>query len=407
MKFQITFLSLTIATTLSSAPAITAPISIEYNPSESRQALVSNSWLEVNLSQFRANIEQFETHLAKGTRVCAVMKADAYGNGIYGLMPIIIEKKIPCVAIASNGEAKAVRKAGFKGELVRVRSASLKEIKEGLSLDIEELVGTVEQIKELEKLSKEQATPIKVHLALNDGGMGRNGLDMTTDEGQTHAVRIIESPNIEIVGIMTHFPNYDADEVKQKLASFKTNTQWIFDNTTLKRKNVILHVANSYASVNVPESQLDMVRPGGVLYGDLPTNPEYPSIVSFKTRIASLHDLPANSTVGYDSTYTTEKDSVLANLPVGYSDGYPRKMGNKAQVLINGQRAKVVGVTSMNTTMVDVSDIKGVLPGQEVTLFGPQKDEMISISEMEEHADVIFPELYTVWGNANPRYYVE
>ena len=93
MKFQITFLSLTIATTLSSTPAITAPISIEYNPSESRQALVSNSWLEVNLSQFRANIEQFETHLAKGTRVCAVMKADAYGNGIYGLMPIIIEKK--------------------------------------------------------------------------------------------------------------------------------------------------------------------------------------------------------------------------------------------------------------------------------------------------------------------------
>ena len=407
MKFQITFLSLTIATVLSNAPAISAPVSIEYNPSESRQALISNSWLEVNLSQFRANIEQFETHLAKGTRICAVMKADAYGNGIYGLMPVIIEKKIPCIAIASNGEAKAVREAGFKGELVRVRSANLKEVKEGLGLDIEELVGSVDQIKEFEELSREQATPIKIHLALNDGGMGRNGLDMTTDEGQAHAIRIIESSNTEIVGIMTHFPNYDAGEVKQKLASFKTNTQWIFDNTTLERKDVILHVANSYAAVNVPESQLDMVRPGGVLYGDLPTNPEYPSIVSFKTRIASLHNLPAKSTVGYDSTYTTDKDSVLANLPVGYSDGYPRKMGNRAQVLVNGQRAKVVGVTSMNTTMVDVSNIKGVLPGQEVTLFGPQKEEAISISEMEEHADVIFPELYTVWGNANPRYYVE
>ena len=168
---------------------------------------------------------------------------------------------------------------------------------------------------------------------------------------------------------MTHLPNYDADEVKQKLASFKTNTQWIFDNTTLDRKDVILHVANSYASVNVPESQLDMVRPGGVLYGDLPTNPEYPSIVSFKTRIASLHNLPANSTVGYDSTYTTEKNSVLANLPVGYSDGYPRKMGNRAQVLVNGQRAKVVGVTSMNTTMVDVN-IKGVLPAKKSPYLG-------------------------------------
>jgi alanine racemase len=407
MKFQITLLSLTIASALSSAPVASAPVSIDYSPSESRQALISNSWLEVNLSQFRANIEQFEAHLTKGTRVCAVMKADAYGNGIYGLMPIIIEKKIPCIAIASNGEAKAVRDAGFKGELVRVRSASLYEIKEGLGYDIEELVGTVEQIKEIDKLSTEQTHPIKVHLALNDGGMGRNGLDMTTDDGQAHAVKIVESPNIEIVGIMTHFPNYDADEVKKKLASFKTNTQWIFDNTSLERQDVLLHVANSYASVNVPESQLDMVRPGGVLYGDLPTNPEYPSIVSFKTRIASLHSLPAASTVGYDSTYTTKKDSVLANLPVGYSDGYPRKMGNKAHVLVNGQRAKVVGVTSMNTTMIDVSNIKGVLPGQEVILFGPQKDEAISIGEVEENADVIFPELYTIWGNANPRYYVE
>ncbi|MDW1813054.1 alanine racemase C-terminal domain-containing protein, partial [Vibrio sp. Vb2362] len=164
---------------------------------------------------------------------------------------------------------------------------------------------------------------------------------------------------------------------------------------------------NSYTALNVPEAQLDMVRPGGVLYGDLPTNPEYPSIVSFKTRVASVHHLPKNSTVGYDSSYTTSKESLMANIPVGYSDGYPRKMGNTAEVLINGQRAKVAGVASMNTTMVDVTGIKDVEPGSEVVLFGSQQGKTISATEMEKHAEVIFPELYTVWGSANPRVYVK
>lgn len=180
----------------------------------------------------------------------------------------------------------------------------------------------------------------------------------------------------------------------------------LIENANLKRDDVLLHVSNSYTALNVPEAQLDMVRPGGVLYGDLPTNPEYPSIVSFKTRVASLHNVPANSTVGYDSSYVTKRDSVLANLPVGYSDGYPRKMGNRAHVIVNGQRAPVVGKTSMNTTMVDVTDVKGVITGQEVTLFGQQANAQISVGEMEEHAELIFPELYTVWGAANPRLYI-
>ena len=96
---------------------------------------------------------------------------------------------------------------------------------------------------------------------------------------------------------MTHFPNYDAEEVRNKLAEFNQSSSWLIENSALNRDDILLHVSNSYTALNVPEAQLDMVRPGGVLYGDLPTNPEYPSIVSFKTRVASLHNVPANSTV--------------------------------------------------------------------------------------------------------------
>lgn len=407
MNLKASFLTLSVAMALPSFTASSAPLSLSSQQPSVQDIQQSNSWLEIDLSQFRQNIEQFKSHINTGTKICAVMKTDAYGNGIRGLMPTILAQEIPCIAITSNGEARAVRESGFKGQLLRVRSASLDEIAQSIELDIEELIGSQVQAAQLAQLSQQKGKILKVHLALNDGGMGRNGIDMSTEAGKQEAVEIATQDGIKIVGIMTHFPNYNADEIRSKLASFNTHSAWLIEQAKLKRSELILHVANSYTALNVPEAQLDMVRPGGVFYGDLPTNPEYPSIVSFKTRIASLHHLPQGSTVGYDSTYRVTRDSVLANLPVGYSDGYPRKMGNRSDVLVNGQRAPVIGVTSMNTTLVDVTNIKGILPNQDVTLFGKQKQERITVAEMEENAELIFPELYTIWGTANPRFYVK
>ncbi|ARC92196.1 alanine racemase [Vibrio coralliilyticus] len=404
MVFRATLVSLAVASALFPMGSMAAPIALPDTPPAMNQVQQSNAWLEISLGQFKQNMAQFRSHLSSQTKLCVVMKADAYGNGIRGLMPSILELNVPCIAIASNAEARTVRDSGFEGQLVRVRSADIQEIEQAMDLDIEELIGSLEQANQIKSLSTDKT--IKVHLALNDGGMSRNGIDMSTEKGKQEALDIAKHQGIDIVGIMTHFPNYDADEVRSKLADFNQSSAWLLENANLNRDDVLLHVSNSYTALNVPEAQLDMVRPGGVLYGDLPTNPEYPSIVSFKTRVASLHNVPANSTVGYDSSYVTKRDSVLANLPVGYSDGYPRKMGNRAHVIVNGQRAPVVGKTSMNTTMVDVTDVKGVITGQEVTLFGQQANAQISVGEMEEHAELIFPELYTVWGTANPRLYI-
>ena len=404
MVFRVTLVSLAVASVLFPLSGNAARVILPETPPSMTQVNQSNSWLEISLGQFRQNMAQFRSHLHSNTKLCVVMKADAYGNGIRGLLPTILELNVPCIAIASNAEARAVRDGGFRGQLVRVRSADIDEIKQVLDLDVEELVGSAHQASQIKALNLEK--PVKVHLALNDGGMSRNGIDMTTEAGKLEAVELANSESVEVVGIMTHFPNYDVEEVRSKLAEFKQSSSWLIENSKLDRDNILLHVSNSFTALNVPEAQLDMVRPGGVLYGDLPTNPEYPSIVSFKTRIASLHHIPVNSTVGYDSSFTTKRDSVLANLPVGYSDGYPRKMGNAAYVIVNGQRAPVVGKTSMNTSMVDVTDIKGVSTGQEVTLFGKQAKEQITIGELEENADLIFPELYTVWGATNPRVYI-
>ncbi|KLV06580.1 alanine racemase [Photobacterium aquae] len=375
-------------------------------PDAETRIAASNAWLEINTQAFNENIQTLQDRLSGDSKICAIMKADAYGNGIAGLMPTVLANNIPCIGITSNEEARLVRAGGFKGQLMRVRSASRNEIENGIQYQIEELIGTQGQAKQIIAIAEANDAKIPVHLALNTSGMGRNGLDLTTEDGKKEGLAIVQSPALTITGMMTHFPNENIDEIKTKIAQFKKDTQWLIDNSPLEREDITLHAANSFTTLNVPEAHLDMVRPGGLLYGDMPAPSDFKRIVEFKTRIASLHHFPAGSTVGYGSTAKLERDSVLANLPIGYSDGFARSLGNKGEVLINGQRAKVVGAASMNTVMVDVTDIKNAKENDEVVLFGHQGKDQITSPETEANSGRILPEIYTLWGATNPRIYL-
>lgn len=385
--------------------AVSAPLLSLDTLTNQEKIQQTNAWLEIDTKAFQHNIDTLKQTLSEGTKVCAIMKADAYGNGIEGLMSSVIDRNIDCIGITSNEEARIVRAKGFEGEIMRVRAATPNEIESGLTYQIEELIGSSEQANTIAKLAKKNNTIIPVHLAINAGGMGRNGLDLSQTQGKKEALNIAFNGYINIVGIMTHFPNESVEEIKIKLDLFKKESQWLIDEAQLKRESITLHVANSYTTINLPEAHLDMVRPGGLLYGDMPSNPEFKRIVRFKTSVASLNYLPKGSTIGYSSTYVLGRDSILANLPLGYSDGYVRSIGNNGYVLINGQKANVVGVTSMNTTMVDVTDITDVQPGDEVVLFGSQNEEMIETKEMEAFSSRSMPELYVIWGATNPKVY--
>lgn len=385
--------------------AISAPLLSLDTLTNQEKIQQTNAWLEIDTKAFQHNIDTLKQTLSENTKVCAIMKADAYGNGIEGLMASVIDRNVECIGITSNEEARIVRAKGFEGEIIRVRAATPNEIQSGLDYQIEELIGSSEQANTIAKLAKKNNTIIPVHLAINAGGMGRNGLDLTQLEGKKEALNIAFNGHVNIVGIMTHFPNESVDEIRTKLNLFKQESQWLIDEAQLNRENITLHVANSYTTINLPEAHLDMVRPGGLLYGDMPSNPEYQRIVRFKTSVASLNYLPKGSTIGYSSTYVLGRDSILANLPLGYSDGYVRSIGNNGYVLINGQKANVVGVTSMNTTMVDVTDIADVQPGDEVVLFGSQNEETIETKEMEAFSSRSMPELYVIWGATNPKVY--
>lgn len=363
----------------------------------------ANAWLEIDVAAFEQNIATLQKLLDGKSQICAIMKADAYGNGIDLLMPSVIRAGIPCIGITSNDEAQLVRAHGFKGRLTRVRAASLDEMRDGLAYDMEELLGDREQAEAASKLAQEAGKTLRFHLALNSSGMNRNGLDMDED-GRKAALDIVRLPGLQITGIMTHFAVEDADDVRKGLKRFNEESAWIIENGKLDRKKLTLHAANSFTTLSVPEARLDMVRPGGLLYGDtIPSHTEYRKIMSFKTRVASVNDYPKGSTVGYDRTHTLKRDSLLANLPMGYSDGYRRVFTNKGHVLIRGHRVPVVGKVSMNTTMVDVTDFPDIRPGDEVVIFGSQEGAEITQAEIEEINDALLADLYTVWGNSNPR----
>ena len=362
-----------------------------------------NAWIEVDPAQVDGNIGRIRRMLAGETRLCAVMKADAYGCGITMVLPAIIAAGVSDIGIATNDEAREVRAAGFRGRLLRVRAATPDEVAGALPFGVEELVGDLDAAREVARIGGRRR-PLRVHLAINANGMSRNGLDMGREDGRRDAAALVAIPGLRVVGLMTHFPMEARPDCLAMLDAFRADCGWLFSNTALQRRDVVLHAANSWAVQHVPEAQLDMVRVGGALYGYGSTpKPPFTHAIAFKTQVASVNAYPAGQTVGYDRTFTLARDSVLANLPVGYADGYRRAFSNKGQVLVGGRRAPVVGRVSMNTTMVDVTDIPGVRVGDEVVLFGAQGADVITQKEVEDVTGVILADQYTVWGYANPK----
>lgn len=405
LKQKITLLALMVSVGITqvntsfAAPLLTTEISKQQPVTPQ-----ANAWVEINVQTFEHNIQTLQHQIHDKSQICAVMKADAYGHGIEILMPSIIKLNVPCVGITSNAEAAVVRKSGYQGRVLRLRAATDREIQNAISLNIEELFGNYEQTQRLSRWAKAQNLTIKYHLALNTGGMDRNGLEMNTAQGKQQALAMTKLPNLKLVGIMSHYAVEDEKYVREHLAAFNQQTAWLIKKAKLNRNELTLHTANSFATLAVPESHLDMVRVGGVLYGDsIPDRTEYKKLMTFKTQVATVNSYIKGTTVGYDQTYTLKRDSLLANLPVGYSDGYRRAFSNKAYVLIRGHKVPVVGRTSMNTTMVDVTDFPDIQANDEVIIFGHQGNQEVKQSDIEEYNGALFADVYTIWGNSNPK----
>jgi alanine racemase len=380
----------------------------------------SNAWFEIDAAAFEHNIAEVRTILGDGgAELCAIMKADAYGNGLDLLMPSVLKTKIAAIGFTSNDEARIARELGFKGRLIRVRTGTLDEIEDAFPLKAEELVGNpvaAQRIAQTWSLAH-VGRALCIHLCLNSDGMSRNGVELKTDYGKKDARAILGATPLRVVGAMTHYPTEDKDDILRQLARFNQDVDWLKANG-LPQGPLMRHTANTFATLHHPQTRLDMVRVGGALYGDTSADflARFRPTITLKSRVAAVNHFPADETVAYDRTYRLNGESWLANIPIGYSDGYRRSLShanqpafadegkNKTEILIGGRRYPVVGRVTMNTLMADVTgDQDRIKLDDEVVLFGRQGDAFISQKELEDNSASYGPDLLAVMGNSLPK----
>lgn len=363
------------------------------------------AWAEINLDAVAHNVQAAKANLKPTTKLCAVVKADAYGHGAVRVAQEAVRNGADFLAVALLQEAVKLRDAGIDTPIL-ILGAMLPEVAElVVRYDISQAVFDEERLYALNAAALKLHTKAKIHIKI-DTGMHRIGLHVK--EAGSFAKLAASLPGITIEGVFSHFATADADDKEYaayQFARFQEALQLI------EAEGVhipIRHIANSAALTELQEYQLDMVRQGITLYGLHPAHmidcyKDFEPVMTVKTKVAFVKELPVGETIGYGRTYTLTRKSVIATVPLGYADGISRRLSNKGYMLINGEKAPIIGRVCMDQTMLDVTDIPGVKLGDEVTVFGGRELPMELVAEW---ADTICYEIVCAVSPRVPREYV-
>lgn len=364
-----------------------------------------STWAEVDLSAIEYNYKQVRKLVGKGIHIMAVVKANAYGHGTVEVSNVLERSGVDYLGVATTDEAVRLRDHGIECPILVLGSVLPSEVgvavEKGITLTVcgEELLSAIRQ----ETL---RGGILKVHVKV-DTGMGRIGV---WHEDALGFVRKLSSEKgVTLEGIYTHFSSAGRDDffTAYQIEAFEKLLHELEKNWI---KIPLRHAANSIATVDFRKAHLNLVRPGLIIYGMYPKH-TFPRIVKLKpalelkTRVVFVKDTPPGRSISYGRTFITQRHTRIATLPIGYADGYGRKLSNKAEVLIRGHRARVVGKVTMDQTMIDVGDIKGVTVGDEVVLIGKQGKEEIRAENLARMAESIAYEVVCGISNRVPRVY--
>lgn len=361
-----------------------------------------NTYAEINLEAIKHNIAEIKKILSSTTRFMAVVKANAYGHGAVAVSRAAAEAGVNYLAVANLSEALELRSAGTQLPILILTESPTSVVDEIIHYG---LIQTVYSFSEAKALSDEACKRDKqafIHLKV-DTGMGRVGV--SPSEIFALYNKIVSLPNLTIEGIFTHFAKAEDNSDSYTKEQFEK-----FQNIISRLNNIkIKHAANSAGTLFHNETHLDMVRIGLMMYGLYPGGGIHRLInlkpaLSFKTRVVYVKRISSGLQLSYGGTHTTEKETTIVTLPVGYADGYSRRLSNKSKVLIRGKRFPIVGTVSMDMILVDVSDLK-VEVGEEVVLIGSQGFETITADELAQLDGTISYEVVCGIGKRVPRIY--
>lgn len=371
--------------------------------------------VEIDLAALRSNYLQIRSLLGAQVKVMAVVKSDAYGHGLTQSAKALAAAGALNFGVAEVEEGVMLRQSGITGEIVVLLGAPSRSFADVVRYGLSPVVFDRDNLKGLAAAAAKGNIQIGVHLKV-DVGMGRLGI--MPGEVLSFAGEVDRLAGVCLAGVLSHLPM--ADELK---SGSVTNEQLHHFGVILAklegshRSCMVRHVANSAGLLHFPASHLDMVRPGIALYGCRPGGDDEGSgaspldlipVMSFKTQVLQVKEVPANFGLSYGHTFVTKRPTRLAVLPVGYDDGYLRRLSNRAEVLIHGQRAPVRGRVCMNACVADITDIPAVVrPGDEVVLMGRQQGEEIGVDELAGWLETISYEVLCLFGGKNRRVYVD
>jgi len=369
-------------------------------------------WATVNLDAILENMDTMHKNLNANTMMLAVIKTDGYGHGA---LPIaeMFEKKgyVFGYAVATVEEALALRKKGIRKNILILGHVFESAYDSIISNEIRVTVFNYESAKLLSdyaiKLNKKAIIHIKV-----DTGMSRIGFSPNE-----YSIQIIDAisklPMIEIEGIFTHFAKADYANKETTRKQFRIFSEFVDKvEQSLQHRVPIHHCANSAALMELPETEMDMVRAGIAMYGLWPSEEmrrdamQLRPALSLKSHIIFIKEIEQGTSVSYGATYTADKKTRIATIPVGYGDGYPRMLSNRGHVIIRGKYAPIVGRICMDQFMVDVTDIPEAMELDEVILIGASETVSISAEEIGELSGRFNYELLCDINKRVPRIYM-
>ena len=358
------------------------------------------AWAQVDLKALRNNYQEIKKQLKPKVKLCAVVKADAYGHGAVTVARIAVSAGVDYLAVATLSEGIELRQAGFTTPILLLGLVTPAEAAQVAAYDITQVVCSFALAKALAEAGAAQNKTVKIHLKV-DTGMGRIGV--RPEEIGELAKNIKSLSHIEIEGMFSHFATADAKDkgyTKLQLAKFE---QAIKAVEAQGIKLAIKHIAESAAILEIPEAHYDMVRAGIIQYGLWPSA-EVTHPIKLMAKVGWLKKLAAGESIGYGRQFVAERDSIIATLPIGYADGYIRAYGAKGAVEINGRRAPIAGRICMDQVMIDVTDVPDVKIGSVATLFG---SETLSIDEAASWLGTINYEIPCLISPRVPRVYVD
>lgn len=370
------------------------------------------TWVEVDLNAVSGNIKNVRKLVDDNTIIIAIVKANAYGHGIINISKRLEMENVDMFGVATVEDGVKLRDNGITKPVLILGCILPEQIGTILKSSLTPAIVSLDMAKKIservEQLLNDKiaVTDVNVHVKI-DTGMGGFGVcyNDAVDE-----IREIDNLNhINIEGIFTHFTSSDSsdkDSVNEQVKRFKDVI------SRLEKYNIhipIKHFSNSSAVIQIPLT-LNAIRPGISIYGmytskNVPKSANLQEVMSFKTTIVNIKKLKKGETVSYNRTFKVERDSLIATLPVGYSDGYSRALSNKGRVIVRGKNVPVAGIVRMDFTYVDVTDVQRVSIGDEVVLFGKQGEEIISIESIADLAGLIPYEITCAIGADVPRIY--